>query len=88
MMLSIVVIILSVTEIRAGFREILYEATSALGTVGLTLGITSELSSVSKVVLMITMDCGRVGLLTVVTALYARKNVSGVKYPEDKIVVG
>ena len=88
MMLSIVVIILSVTEIRAGFREILYEATSALGTVGLTLGITSELSSVSKVVLMITMYCGRVGLLTVVTALYARKNVSGVKYPEDKIVVG
>lgn len=88
MLLSIVVVILSVTEVRASFRDILYEATSALGTAGLTLGITSKLSRVGKVVLMITMYCGRVGLLTVVTALYAKKNVSGVKYPEDKIVVG
>lgn len=88
LMLSVVTIILSVTEGKVIFKEILYEATSALGTAGLSLGITGGLSNIGKIVLMITMYCGRVGLLTVVTALYVRKKVSGVRYPEDKIIVG
>jgi trk system potassium uptake protein TrkH len=83
-----VTMILSITEISQPFEYLLYEATSAFGTVGLTLGLTPKLSIIGKIVIILTMYCGRVGPLTVAVALTKAKKKPNYKYPEDKILVG
>ncbi|RCX17180.1 trk system potassium uptake protein TrkH [Anaerobacterium chartisolvens] len=72
------------------FINILYEVTSAFGTVGLSTGITPTLHSVSKALLILTMFLGRVGPLTFAIALTLRANKKNpnIVYPEGKIVVG
>jgi len=65
----------------------LFEAASAIGTVGLTLGITSSLSAASHIILMLFMFFGRVGGLTLIYATIRTKNIQS-KYPVDKISVG
>lgn len=82
--------ILSVTEPTFSFMDVLFEAASALGTVGLSMGITPNLSIVGKLIIIVTMFFGRVGLLTVAFALarQQRKNKGTVKYPEEKVMVG
>ena len=66
----------------------LFESASAVGTVGLTLGITPGLGAVSKWVLILLMFCGRVGGLTLIFAtLPARKNTLS-RLPLEKITVG
>lgn len=72
------------------FINVLYEATSAFGTVGLSTGITPILSPISRFILIITMFAGRVGPLTFAIALTLRahKRKQDVVYPEGKIVVG
>lgn len=83
-----VTIILTITEPDKLFINLLYEATSAFGTVGLTAGVTQSIGSISKVVLIITMYLGRVGALTVILALINKKKKNGIKYPEAKILIG
>lgn len=73
-----------------GVLDVLYETTSAFGTVGLSLGITPALSSFSKMLIILTMFLGRVGPLSFAVALTlksSRRN-SDVVYPEAKILVG
>ena len=66
----------------------LFESASAVGTVGLTLGITPGLGTVSKWVLILLMFCGRVGGLTLIFAtLPAIKNTLS-RLPLEKITVG
>lgn len=81
-------IMLSITESGASLEYIIYEATSAFATVGLTLGLTPKLSIIGKIIVALTMYIGRVGPLTLVLALASKKNGSSVKYPEGKILVG
>ena len=66
----------------------LYEAASAVGTVGLTLGITPELHVFSQVVLIILMYLGRVGGLTLIYAVISGRNKGNAKLPLEKITVG
>ena len=66
----------------------LYEAASAVGTVGLTLGITPELHVFSQVVLIILMYLGRVGGLTLIYAVFSGRNKGNAKLPLQKITVG
>ena len=83
--------ILSITEQPdIPFEYFLYEATSAFATVGLTLGLTTKLTFVGKIVIALTMYAGRVGLLTIILALAKSKNSKSgtIKYPEDKILIG
>ena len=68
-------------------RDVLFECFSAIGTVGLTTGITPLLSVPSKIVIMMTMYIGRLGPLTVAT-LWARSKVSGVSIPEEQFPIG
>lgn len=70
--------------------DILYEATSAFGTVGLTLGQTPSLNTVSKILIIMTMFLGRVGPLSFAVALTLKssKRTSDIVYPEAKILVG
>lgn len=87
-----VTILLSITESASGspFEYYLFEATSAFGTVGLTLGLTQKLTTIGKIIIAITMYAGRVGPLTLLLAIAMRKSKKGnsIKYPEDKILVG
>ena len=66
----------------------LYETASAVGTVGLTLGITPQLGILSQLILIVLMYLGRVGGLTLVYAAISNKNQSVAKLPLEKITVG
>lgn len=83
-----VIFILSITE-DASFHEIVFEAISAFGTVGLSLGITTQLSVVGKLVVVITMFVGRIGPLTLFMALAQRRQVTtAISYPDEEIMIG
>ncbi|MCM1992462.1 TrkH family potassium uptake protein [Oceanirhabdus seepicola] len=81
-------LLLSVTESNADFEMIFFEAISAFGTVGLSMGLTPKLSLGGKLIVAIAMYCGRVGPLTVALALGNKKRKGAIRYPEDKILVG
>ena len=66
----------------------MFETTSAIGTVGLTLGITPQLGLVSQVILIGLMFFGRVGGLTLIFAAMSGKGMAASKYPQEKITVG
>ena len=70
--------------------NVLYEVTSAFGTVGLSTGLTPDLHIVSKLLLIIMMFLGRVGPVTFALALTAKshKNNADIIYPEGKVIVG
>jgi trk system potassium uptake protein TrkH len=72
------------------FTQALFEVTSAFGTVGLSTGITPELSEISKVILIFTMFLGRVGPLSFAIAIALKENrkLQNAVYPEGKIMVG
>ncbi|OME85099.1 Trk family potassium uptake protein [Paenibacillus sp. FSL A5-0031] len=83
----IVTMILSMTEDQA-FIKLLFEATSAFGTVGLSVGVTPELSLVGKIVIALTMFAGRLGPLTLAYALGPRTEKELYRHPEGKITIG
>jgi len=91
--LTIVIVgtmLLSVTETGLDFMDILFETTSAFGTVGLSLGITPNLSSSGKIIIAIVMFIGRLGPMTLAVAVAHRqqKRKKLIKYPEGKVSVG
>ncbi|MCM1528555.1 MAG: Trk family potassium uptake protein [Alistipes sp.] len=69
-------------------RECLFETGSAIGTVGLSLGLTPTLGTASHIVLMIMMFLGRVGGLTVIYAAMTNKHTNVSRLPLDSITVG
>ena len=66
----------------------LYETASAVGTVGLTLGITPQLHIPSQMILIILMYLGRVGGLTLIYATLSAKNIGNAKLPLERITIG
>jgi len=66
----------------------LFEVVSAFATVGLSLGITPELSVPSKFVIMAAMFIGRIGPLTLLIALSKRETRGVFNYPEENIMIG
>lgn len=87
-----VTILLTITESGSGvpFEQYLFEATSAFGTVGLTMGLTQKLTTIGKVIVALTMYAGRIGPLTLLVAIAIRSDnkTNSIKYPEGKILVG
>ncbi len=82
-----VAMILSTTE-NASFLSILFEATSAFGTVGLSMGLTPQLSLFGKLLISITMFAGRLGPLTLAYALGPKKGKELYRHPEGKMIIG
>ncbi|MDC7233849.1 MAG: TrkH family potassium uptake protein [Spirochaetales bacterium] len=72
----------------AGFQAILFECVSALGTVGLSMGITSELSDLSQLVLICTMFAGRIGLFAIIIPVVTPETVYNIRYPEAEVLIG
>ena len=70
------------------FLTALFESASAVGTVGLSMGITPTVHTISKYILIILMYTGRVGGLTLVFAAITRKSTGNRQYPADNIAVG
>ena len=83
----IVSFVLTVSE-SFTFLQILFEAFSAFGTVGLSTGITPETTPVGRVILILTMFAGRLGPLTLVLALAARERRTVYHWPEEAIKIG
>jgi trk system potassium uptake protein TrkH len=74
----------------APFLDIMYEMTSAVGTVGLSRGLTPNLSAAGKFIVILTMYVGRIGPVTLATAvtIQARRQTSNIHLPEEKILIG
>ncbi|MCA9041679.1 MAG: hypothetical protein KDA65_15105 [Planctomycetaceae bacterium] len=90
MTVMLTTLLLTIFENRPGeFIDLLYEATSAFGTVGVSTGLTSELSPPSQLVIIVTMFLGRIGPLTLILAL-GRGHQSGLEYsyPEERVMLG
>lgn len=79
--------ILSTTEDHH-FLMILFEATSAFGTVGLSMGLTQDLTDVGKMLIIMLMFIGRVGLITMAYALGRREGKELYRHPEGKMIIG
>lgn len=99
MVISITVVIsatmlLSISEVaishKFSFMDVFFEAVSGFGTVGLSLGITSYLSNLGKIIICLTMFIGRLGPITMMVAFSLRdkKHKSTIRKPEEKVMVG
>jgi len=70
------------------FQDVMFEVFSALGTVGISTGITRDLTMLSKIVIIILMYCGRVGSLTFALSLTRKKKISNCMNPAEKVAIG
>jgi trk system potassium uptake protein TrkH len=70
------------------FLLTLFEVTSAFGTVGLSMGLTTELSAVGRALIIALMFAGRVGPLTIAVAVAQRQRENHIRFPEEAIIVG
>lgn len=73
---------------RLPFLSVLFEVASAFGTVGLSTGITGELTAVSKITLCVLMLVGRIGPLSLVVALGQARPTRRFEYPEEQVMIG
>ena len=87
LVISIASMLLAVFEPDMEADAIIYEVVSAFATVGLTMGITPHLSAASKIVLIVVMFMGRVGVITIL-ASFAKTASGSISYLEEKIVIG
>lgn len=87
------IMLLTITENipeSAGIEYVAFEVFSAFGTVGLTMGLTPELTVIGKIVIMLLMYIGRVGIYTVGFSLMAKnqKQQANYKYPDESVMIG
>ncbi|PTB95684.1 ATPase [Marivirga lumbricoides] len=84
----IAIFTLTITDSDISLPQLIFEQVSAFGTVGLSTGITSNLSTAGRIVIILSMFIGRVGTLTFALALSSRKATKGYKYPKAHLMVG
>ncbi|NHM26092.1 Trk family potassium uptake protein [Desulfofundulus sp. TPOSR] len=87
LLVSTVTLLLCVTE-GGNFLAALFETVSAFGTVGLSMGLTPDLTPLGRVAIIFTMFAGRLGPLTLAYAFAQRRRKTAIRYPEEKIMVG
>lgn len=92
MMLSVIVIgvavlLVSLFDPGLPIRSVVFECFSAYSTVGLSMGITADLSSLSKVVIVLTMFIGRVSMLSILIAIFRNINDLKYTYPTEEILI-
>jgi len=81
------IILVSVFDSEKSLLNIAFECFSAYGTVGLSLGITPDLSPYSKFVIIAIMFIGRVSMLTLLIALFKKVKQKNYKYPTEEITI-
>jgi len=70
------------------FLGVIFESFSAFGTVGLSMGLTPQLSATGKLIIIFTMFAGRVGLVTIAIARPLPVRQQPVEYPSEKLLIG
>ena len=86
--LSFFVFLITLTDPNLPLKAIVFECVSAFATVGSSLGITSQLQDASKVLLVVLMFIGRVGVVTLAQSLLKQyKNQEYYKLPQDSIII-
>lgn len=79
---------LLLTQAGASMKEVLFEVFSAFGTVGLSLGLTPKLTTVGKIIIVLTMYIGRIGPLTLLYAFSREKAYGRFEYVEETVMIG
>ncbi len=82
--------IIAILAIQPDFAisDVIFECVSAIGTVGMTTGITRDLATASRLIIVFLMFCGRVGSVSFALALMEKKAAPPVKNPREKITIG
>jgi trk system potassium uptake protein TrkH len=97
MILAGAIFLLSISELPVGgqenrveFIELIFEAVSAFGTTGLSMGVTATLSATGRILIVLLMFVGRVGPLALVSAmtLARRKTASSFRFGEEQVIIG
>jgi trk system potassium uptake protein len=81
-------ILIALTDPGLDFIKILFEVVSAFATVGLSTGITGTVSTGAKLILIVTMYIGRVGVLLLMSAILGDPRPTRIHYPEENLLVG
>ncbi|MCF4969377.1 TrkH family potassium uptake protein [Nostoc sp. CMAA1605] len=81
-------ILIALTDPELDFIQILFEVMSAFATVGLSTGITSSVTPAAKIILIITMYIGRVGVLLLMSSILGDPKPTRIHYPEENLLVG
>lgn len=84
----LITMVLTITEQGKDFLMIFFETVSAFSTVGLSMGLTPELSSFGKILITITMFAGRIGPLTLAFAVAKKRKENHYRYPAGKVMIG
>lgn len=82
------IIILATEKSNLTFLQVFFEVMSAFGTCGLSLGVTDDISGLTKVILMILMFIGRVGLISFIIMIAGRKEPDKFHYPKERVQIG
>lgn len=88
LMVLVATMILLITEPQATMTQILFEITSAFGTCGMSLGITENLSTIGKFVIMVLMFIGRVGLISFLYSLGGKAAKKKYHYTKERVIIG
>lgn len=80
--------ILTYAEPTIGLKPLIFETISAFGTVGLSMGITADLTELGKVLIMLCMFIGRVGIITLAFSLSSQSKSDKLKYPDIHLMIG
>jgi potassium uptake TrkH family protein len=70
------------------FLAIVFEVSSAFGTTGLSMGLTPDLSTPGKFIIILLMFVGRIGILSFLLSMVNKATASKVHYPEEKVIIG
>lgn len=91
-LINLFLAIVSVTAICAmqpfSLDDVLFEVGSAIGTVGMTTGITRDLTLASRYIIIILMYCGRIGSMSFALSFLERKKQAAIKFPKERITIG
>ena len=88
LMLCVTAVLIIVTATSLDVTDVIFEVASAMGTVGMSAGITRNLDAVSKISLIFLMFCGRVGSMTFALSLKGHKVEPPVRLPEEEVMIG
>lgn len=82
------VIAISYMQPALSAEDVIFEVLSAIGTVGMSTGITRELTTGSRMVIILLMYCGRIGSMSFALSFTERKKVAPVEFPVEKVMIG
>ncbi|MGG1679294.1 TrkH family potassium uptake protein [Neobacillus sp. NRS-1170] len=88
MLCCVSTIILTILEPNFSLMEIIFEVASAFGTVGLSMGITAKLSIMGKIIIMMLMFIGRIGIFTFLIIMGGNPIKANYQYPKERIIIG